>query len=314
MAEGLFYRLPLIEKMLCLVRESHTDESLPDVFYGHRRRVEHVGVVESVVAELVVDNLVGRKIVHTAFAYEAVGGHEQYRLRQLAAVIAVFPVAYRTDSDHDIHVVVYCPEPSDGLAQKAVALVDGQYPLGEEPLRALPAVVNNLARGILDIYVVGAKGDNGRRWDEFALVVTFRTLACKQPVDGVEDAGWIVHYAERIDDGIEMFVAETLADIVGETRPYEEHRLHRTYLELRPWYVYYRSEFHIIDKGSSNLRHCKRKSLSFDILADFLFVSLHPSANKVISKFDYDRKRKTTGRHALRCQSRPGGARRPAPL
>ena len=57
MVEGLAYGFPLFEKSRCGIGEICGGHALEDVVHGLVGRVEHVGLVEAVVAKLVVDNL-----------------------------------------------------------------------------------------------------------------------------------------------------------------------------------------------------------------------------------------------------------------
>ena len=60
----------------------------------------------------------------------------------------------------------------------------------------------------------------------------------------MEDRGGIVHHAEGIDDGAELFFLEALTNIISKTRPYEEHVLAWLYLEPRLLYINNRSKLH----------------------------------------------------------------------
>ena len=60
----------------------------------------------------------------------------------------------------------------------------------------------------------------------------------------MEDGGGIVHHAEGIDDGAELFFPESRANVIGKTRPNEEHLLAWLYLEPRFLYINYRPKLH----------------------------------------------------------------------
>ena len=66
----------------------------------------------------------------------------------------------------------------------------------------------------------------------------------KETGDGVKDAGGIVHHTVRINYRREFLLLETLADVVGKTRPDEEHLLAGTNLEIWLRNINYRPEIH----------------------------------------------------------------------
>ena len=61
--QGLLERVPVGKKVFGGWREVAVDQALPDVVHSLYRGVQHVGVIEAVVAEFVEDEFVGRKIM-----------------------------------------------------------------------------------------------------------------------------------------------------------------------------------------------------------------------------------------------------------
>ncbi len=67
-------------------------------------RVEHVFLVKTVVAQLIVHKLIGWEIAHYAWIlpHQLIGGQQERSLRELAAMIAVFRVSDGTYGDDDL--------------------------------------------------------------------------------------------------------------------------------------------------------------------------------------------------------------------
>ena len=62
MIKGGFKGLPLAEEGLCFSAEIDLGKALPDVFHSLRRGVEHVFGIEPIIAEFIVDDLVGGEV------------------------------------------------------------------------------------------------------------------------------------------------------------------------------------------------------------------------------------------------------------
>ena len=163
MGEGSLYRAPLFEKLNGLLGEERFAEALPDVFHSLVGRVEHVFTIETVVAQFVVDNLVGREIHHVVHLLcQLVGSQKQRCLRQLTAVKSVFGVADRAYGDDDTNRRINLLECGNCLTQIVGTLVNAQLALGEQPLWTLPAIVHYLARLVEDVDMVGAECEHSR--------------------------------------------------------------------------------------------------------------------------------------------------------
>ena len=107
MSQRFFHRFPFLQIFHCPGREACLRESFPNVFYGLVRWVEHIILVETVVAELVVHNLVSGKIICIQVLNEFVGGKKQYRLRQLALVLAILAIANGTYGNNDVNLRIH---------------------------------------------------------------------------------------------------------------------------------------------------------------------------------------------------------------
>ena len=141
LSDGLVF---VDERMRLRCKES-LGEALVDVLHGLFRWMEHVGSVETVVAQLVVHDFVGREIgdrrwcllcvfagcrlqrKRLCVAYELVGGQQQGSLGELTAVESVLGVADGADGDDDVRVRIGVAQQSDGLLQVVSALFDRQF-------------------------------------------------------------------------------------------------------------------------------------------------------------------------------------------
>ena len=153
---------PLLHPLLRAGREIGLDKPLPEVIDGLLRGMEHVGRIEAVVAEFVVQQLIGGKIGHTRplGPHHLVGSKEERGLGELAAVVAILAIADRTDSQHDTHPVVLTAQDTTSLAQCVGTGRDTERTLFEEALGPLLAVIDDLARGTLHIDAVGAQREH----------------------------------------------------------------------------------------------------------------------------------------------------------
>ena len=211
-------------------------EAAVDIVGGLLGWMEHIGCVEPVVAELVEDDFVCGEIGDCGifFGY-LVCREEQCTLGELAAVVAVLAVTYRADSEEDMHVGLGLQEQVRSTAEEVGALVYGQTLLGEKVGRTFLAVIDNLASLAKPIDAVGAEGEdsNSGEWKmgngKWTIEVT---------LDGVEDAGGVVHDAVGVDDGAEHIIAESPAHVLSETRADEKHPFERPNLPFGGRYVY----------------------------------------------------------------------------
>ncbi len=88
--------LRLLHDVPRLVRKAELHEFLPDEADGLRGGVHHIFGVEAVVAQLVEQELVGRKVedLPRKSLAQLVDGHEEHRLAQL---VGMHPVAHVPD-------------------------------------------------------------------------------------------------------------------------------------------------------------------------------------------------------------------------
>ena len=242
MGEGSLYRAPLFEKLNGLLGEERFAEALPDVFHSLVGRVEHVFTIETVVAQFVVDNLVGREIHHVVHLLcQLVGSQKQCSLRQLTAVKAVLGIADGAYGDDDTNRGINLPKHRDRLTQIVSTLVNAQLALGEQPLRTFPAIVHYLARLVEDVDMIGAEREHSR--------LRGFVGCAKLPgpsLHGVHDACRVVHYAVWIDRSAKLVLHKSTSYVVGKARAYKKHTLARFDSERRERNVYWCTKLHIV--------------------------------------------------------------------
>ena len=70
--------LPVVNELLGQRAKIFFGQAFPNIIYGLLRRVQHVGLLEAIVTQLIEHNLVGREIAHTFIPpIKLVGSHQQ---------------------------------------------------------------------------------------------------------------------------------------------------------------------------------------------------------------------------------------------
>ena len=260
-AESRLDGLPVLDELAGPRTEVLLVETLPDVVDGLLRGVQHVGLVEAVVAQLVEHNLVGREISDAGLAAaQLVGSQQQCGFGELTAVEAILGIADGADGDDDVDIGTAATQDVDSLREETDALLNRQFLLLKEVLRPLLTVVYYLARGLQAVDVVGAQGEEGDAG---------RGLGAP---DGVEHGGGVVHGAERVDHNGEMLLLETPADAVGKAGAHKEQFLERLDEERGLCDVYYCAEIHICK--DSTFCAARQTFILFFLHAQIFFVSL----------------------------------------
>lgn len=79
---------PVFEELFCSPAEIGSTEALPDKLHRLTGRMEHIFLVETVVAQLIVHQLIGWEIAHDAWIlpHQPVGGKQQGGLGELTAM------------------------------------------------------------------------------------------------------------------------------------------------------------------------------------------------------------------------------------
>ena len=110
MGKSLFYRFPLAKVLSGRITENNGNKPFPNIIHCLLRGMEHVGSIKAIIAQFVVDNLVGGEIHHVVHLFcQLVGSQKQRSLRQLTAVKAVLGVAYGAYGDDDTNRGINLP-------------------------------------------------------------------------------------------------------------------------------------------------------------------------------------------------------------
>ena len=225
--KGFADGVPLLKEMECGRREIGVGHALVDIADSLLGGVEHVLLIESVVAELIVDNLVGRKIGNRRVIKrfdDLVDSQQQCGFGQLTAVIAVFSVADRTHGEQKTRQGKGRANQPDRLRKCIGTLADSQLLFMEKLLRPLLTVVHDLTRGDEPVDMIRAEREDSSTW---LISAEGQLTGIAKSLHGMEHTHWIVHHTERIDHRAEFLFLEPLADVVGKARSHEEHPLAR---------------------------------------------------------------------------------------
>lgn len=224
--QRLFEWAPLNKEILCRLRKVSINEALPDILHCLVGRVKHVGSIEAIVAELVHHYFIGRKICNgtrrrngRSSGNNLLNGEEKRGLGQLALVVTVFAIADGANGEDYLNSRVHFTEKSNRLAKVVGTLVNSEFFFLKKSLRPFLAVVNDFSSLLKTVDVVGAKGKKGNTRSRRR---SGRSIA-GQALDGVENAGGVIHHAKRIDSGREGLLSEALSDSVSKAGPHEEH-------------------------------------------------------------------------------------------
>jgi hypothetical protein len=64
----------------------------------------------------------------------------------------------------------------------------------------------------------------------------------------MQHAGWIVHHAKWVDNGLEVVIAKHTANPVGKARTHEQELVRGPYFKIRFWYSYCRLQSHVLQQ------------------------------------------------------------------
>ena len=166
---------------------------------------------------------------------------EKGGFRKLTLVIAIFAVTDGTDGEDNVDVGATGTQQVDDAHQVVGTFVDGEQFLLKQRGRALLTVVNNIARLLQAVHVVGAEGDEDDSGEPPPIPLQ---LEGEPPFNSMQHGGRIVHRAIGIDRGAELILHEPLTNTVCETAAHEEHLFARLNLEAWLGYVNDGSKFH----------------------------------------------------------------------
>ena len=214
--------------------------------------MQHVGSIETIVAQFVVHNLISREIGHHVgiFPRQFIGCKQKDGFRQLTAMKPILCITDGTDRhNHLLHTIAftqYVYRPGEIFHTFA----DRQFPLLKQVGRTLAAVVHHLSCCLFHIHMIRAQ----RQHCHAPL-----RLPVSHPLDGVEDANGVIHHSERIDRYPETLFLKAFPDAVGKARAYEQHLLKRLYGEVCLRYLDNGSEIHNIWLFDAKIRLFRQK-------------------------------------------------------
>jgi hypothetical protein len=151
-------------------------------------------------------------------------------------VVTVFAITDGADGQYNMYVGINTAKEVYRLAKVVGTLIHGEYFFLKEMLGALLTVVDDFASCLETIDMVGAEGqegDTGSHWRSGG-----------QALNGMENAGRVIHDTIGIDGGGEGLVAEALAYGIGKTRTHEENLFAGLYMEWRLMDDYLCAELH----------------------------------------------------------------------
>ena len=79
-------------------------KSFPYIFHGLWAWMQHVFIVEAVVAKLIIHDFIGRKVIHLAFLRLHFGCQHQRSFAELTSMETIFAVSNGADGNDDMHV------------------------------------------------------------------------------------------------------------------------------------------------------------------------------------------------------------------
>ena len=123
--------------------------------------MHHVGGIESIVAQVVHHNLVGRKIYNLVGhqPHQVVSHHTQHGFAQAVLREAVGNVAYRAHGDDDVDAAVELEQTVECAVQGIGHVVDACHGARKFVPGQLVAIAHHAARRAMAIHHGGAEGD-----------------------------------------------------------------------------------------------------------------------------------------------------------
>ena len=163
MLKGFADWMPLLKEVERSRREIGFGQPLVDVADSLLTGVEHVFLIETVVAELIVDDFIGREIGDRRVVKRfdnLVDSQKQCGFGQLTSMITVFAIADWTHGEQKPRLGKGRADQHDRLRKRRCALFDSQLLFVEKLLRPLLTVVHDLTRGDETIDMIGAERED----------------------------------------------------------------------------------------------------------------------------------------------------------
>ena len=148
-----------VEKPVVPLVEDVSAECLPNVFDGRFGRMHHVPLIETVVAQVVHQDFVGREIAALGQAFrQCVRGQNQRRLAQRVLGRSVAQMTYRTDGEDRFSAG---QEPGDRFAEGFDDFACAHSPTAEHRCGQFVAIRHDPARVAQFVYPGRAQRENG---------------------------------------------------------------------------------------------------------------------------------------------------------
>lgn len=99
-------------RLLRIARKETLRKFLPNIIHRLLARMQHIRSIKTIIAQIVHHQFVGWEIVHPLgeTRHQRIGRQKKRRFAQLIAVRSVFPMAYRTDRQHDAQLLILGPK------------------------------------------------------------------------------------------------------------------------------------------------------------------------------------------------------------
>ena len=132
MGKCFLYWLPLAKIFTCGITKDNGNKPLPYIIHRLLGGMEHVGSIKAIVAQFVVYDLEGRKIIHSpslaevAIPQETIHGKKQCRLGELTGMIAILGIAYGRHGKDYLGEGIATAQDIYSLEQTVATLTDSQ--------------------------------------------------------------------------------------------------------------------------------------------------------------------------------------------
>ncbi len=304
-SQGPAQRFPLGQQSAGVGVESPIAKTFPHIVDGLLRGMKHIGIIETIVAQLIRYDFIGGKVMATLkSAAQLVDGQQQDGLAQLAAVESVFGITIGANSEHDVQKFVLREEAVEQSAPRVHHVGHRERGLGEEDSRHFVAVGHdapivrppvNAVRPERHVEAVEPRQCVAGRYEtavyllpagrgcgcgetagmqpavpESAAVLhqAVRGPSVEQGGKGQADAFRIVKHAEGIDVDPEAGVGHVSAHMFGKTRPQQQRPVAVVEPDTRFGQVHWSTKAHHKVAPSLSCRNIGPKGFPAAVKAD----------------------------------------------
>ena len=157
MVECRFDGLPFTQVVMCLCTEISLAKGFPNIVHGLWGGMEHVFGIKPIVAQGIIHDFIGRKIVGRPGFHQFMRGQKQGGFAQLASMKTILLVANGAYREHDFRVGIAIFHLLNSLFQSLGAVSDAQFLFLKPILWLFFAVVYNLSRTLQPINMVSTQ-------------------------------------------------------------------------------------------------------------------------------------------------------------